>query len=577
VRDQGATARVTKPSPGSAVTPVFDPDPSVPQTRAVADHPRDAVTSPPQAWATAFDTLSAADRVSPLPLDDLERLAEAAYLTGHLAEGVDAWTRAHTDALGRGDVPRAVRSGFWAAFALLNNGEPARGSGWIDRGRRLLDDGGLDVVERGYIDYCAALRAALDGEAQPGYDGFSRASETGARFVDRQLMTLARVGLGRCAIYLGRGSEGVALLDEAMVSVGAHEVSPIAAGDIYCTVIEGCQELFDLRRVREWTAALSHWCDAQPGLVIYHGQCLVHRAEILQLQGEWQEAAAEADRACARLVTPKGQPAIGPALYLRAELHRLRGEHDQAERVYARAFGSGRDPQPGLALLRLGQGRTDAAQAAIGRALEGCEDPVSRCRLLAAHVEISLAAGDVASARAAAEDLATVAEELNAPYLRAQAATVTGAVLLDLDDLTGAAAALRRAATGWQDLEAPYELARTRVLLGSVYRRLGDQDGEALELEAAARVFRELGAMPDLERLAALTGSSARAGPLSARELDVLRLVASGKSNRAIAHDLVISEKTVARHLSNIFTKLDLTSRSAATAYAYEHGIVGSG
>lgn len=526
---------------------------------------------PERGWATTFAELSAAQAVAPLGLSELERLAEAAYLAGRLAEAVEAWTRAHTGALAQGDVPRAVRSGFWAAFALLNNGEPARGGGWVDRGRRLLDDAGLEVVERGYVEYCAAFRAVLGGDARRGYDGFTRAVGTGTRFADRQLVTLAQVGQGRCAIYLGEIAEGLAQLDEAMVGVDAQEVSPIAAGDTYCTVIEGCHELYDLHRVQEWTEALRRWCEAQPGLVMYHGHCLMHRAELLQLRGAWRDAAEEAERACARIVG-SGGPALGAAHYLRAELHRLRGEHHEAEQVYARAQALGREPQPGLALLRLGQGRTGAARAAIIRALEDCGDPVSRCRLLAAHVEICLAAGDVVQARAGAEDLAAVAEQLNAPYLRAQAAAVTGAVLLDLDDPHGAAAALRKAVTGWHDLEAPYELARTRVLLGRAYGRLGDDDAARWELQAATQAFKDLGATPDLARLEHST-----AGPLSPREVEVLRLVASGRTNRAIAQELVLSEKTVARHLSNIFVKLDLTSRSSATAYAYEHGIAGTG
>jgi DNA-binding NarL/FixJ family response regulator len=356
-----------------------------------------------------------------------------------------------------------------------------------------------------------------------------------------------------------------------MVSVGAQEVSPIAVGDAYCTVIEGCQELFDLHRVREWTSALSRWCDQRPDLVLYKGQCLLHRAEIMQLRGQWEDAVEEADRAVARLAAP-AQPAVGAALYLRAELHRLRGEQSQAEQVYERAHDSGRDPQPGLALLRLGQGRTDAARAAIDRALADCEDPLSRCRLLAAHVEICLAAGDLEHARQDADELAEVAEQLNAPYLRAQAATVTGAVLLDVGDSTKAASTLRKAVAAWNELEAPYEAARARVLLATAYRNLGDEDGERLERGSAARAFTDLGAAPDLARLDEPTTD---AGPLSPREIEVLRLVAGGKSNRAIAEALVISEKTVARHLSNIFTKLEVGSRSAATAYAYEHGLTG--
>jgi len=542
----------------------------------VPDDARAPLALAQRAWASAYAELAAADRAGALGGEQLEQLAEAAYLTGGLVPAVDAWTRAHTQWLAAGDRPRAARCGFWVAFVLLNNGEPARGGGWVDRVRRLLEGHDAPCVEEGYVAYADGLRAVLTGDAVVAHEAFVRAGEVAAQRGDRQLETLARVGTGRCAIYLGDVPRGVALLDEAMVSVSAQEVSPIAAGDVYCTVIEGFQELFDLQRVQEWTAALSHWCDAQPQLVLYRGQCLVHRAEVMQLHGAWQDAEQEADRACARLVEPTGQPALGAGLYLRAELHRLRGEEAAAERAYDLAHRHGRDPQPGLALLRLAQGRTETAGGALRRGLEAAGDPVSRCRLLPAHVEVALAGGDVAAARLGAEELGQVAQELGSPYLQAQADTALGAVLLAEGDAPGAGVALRRALGAWRGLDAPYDAARARVLFAASCRALGDEDGEALELKASAGVFRELGAAPDLARVHARLGHPLD-GPLSRREVEVLRLVASGRTNRAIAEQLVISEKTVARHLSNIFTKLDLASRSAATAYAYEHGLVGSG
>jgi ATP/maltotriose-dependent transcriptional regulator MalT len=538
----------------------------------VPDDARAALAREQRAWASAYAELAAADRAGALGGEQLERLAEAAYLTGGLVPAVDAWTRAHTHWLAAGDRPRAARCGFWVAFVLLNNGEPARGGGWVDRVRRLLD-GHARCAEEGYVAYGEGLRAVLTGDAVTAHEAFLRAGEVAAELGDRQLETLARVGTGRCAIYLGDVPRGVALLDEAMVSVGAQEVSPIAAGDVYCTVIEGFQELFDLQRVQEWTAALSHWCDAQPQLVLYRGQCLVHRAEVMQLHGAWQDAEQEADRACARLVEPTSQPALGAGLYLRAELHRLRGEEAAAERAYDLAHQHGRDAQPGLALLRLAQGRVETAAGALRRGLEAAGDPVSRCRLLPAHVQVALAAGDAAGARLGAEELGQVAQALGSPYLQAQADAALGAVLLAEGDAGGAGGALRRALEGWLRLEAPYDAARTRVLLAAVCRALGDEDGEALELQAAARLFQELGAAPDLARLSGPPPDVP--GGLSERELEVLRLLAAGRSNRAVAQELVISEKTVARHVSNIFTKLGVGSRSAATAYAYEHGLAG--
>jgi DNA-binding CsgD family transcriptional regulator len=528
-----------------------------------------------QAWARAYEELSAAGRDEPLGVEDLERLASAAYLVGRSEESSDVWARAHQECARMGEVARAARHAFWLAFTLLNNGELARGGGWVDRAQRLLDERKLDCVEQAHLRYAAALRSVFSGDVSAAHAGFRQAAELGERFRDPELSALARIGEGRCLIYLGEIERGVALLDEAMVAVGAREVSPIAMGDAYCTVIEGCQELFDLRRAHEWTAALSRWCDAQPELVLYRGQCLLHRAEIMRLRGAWSDALEEVQHACGRLADPPSQPALGAASYLRGELRRLRGELAQAEQSYRTANELGRDPQPGLALLRLAQGRIDVADAAIRRVLHEAEDRITRARILGPYVEIVLAAGDVAAARAAANELATIAAELNQPFLRSLTAHVTGAVLLADDDPHGALVSLRRAWRGWRELEAPHEAAQARVLVALACRALGDDDGAEMELDAARSVFAELGAGPDAARAESLSRltDGRNPGGLTAREVEVLALVAKGGTNREIADQLVISEKTVASHLSHIFTKLGLSSRTAVTAYAYEHGL----
>ena len=526
-----------------------------------------------QAWGDAYRDLSAGDVDGGLGLEDLERLAVAACLVGRSEESVEAWTRAHLVCVEVGDVARAARCAFWLAFGLLNRGDLARGGGWIDRGQRLLDEAGLECVEQGYLRYPVALRAIFAGDGATAHGAFMEAAEIGARFGDTELVTLARVGVGRCLIYMGDVVQGVSLLDEAMVAVTAREVSPIAVGDVYCTVIEACQELFDLRRVHEWTAALSHWCESQPDLVLYRGQCLVHRSEIMLLHGAWPDAMEEAVRACEWLVD---ESAVGAAFYQRAELHRMRGEFDKAEAAFRRANELGRDPQPGLALLRLGQGQSDAADAAIRRVFDEVQEPMARVPVLGAYVEIVLAGGDVTAARAAANELSTLAAEMNALFVTALAERCAGAVLLAEGDPRAALGVLRRAWSGWRELDAPYESARVRVLIGLACRALGDNDGGDMELDAARSALQQLDAAPELARVESLSGrrSAVAAGGLSAREVEVLALVATGKTNRAIAADLFISEKTVARHVSNIFIKLGLSSRSAATAYAYEHDLV---
>jgi DNA-binding NarL/FixJ family response regulator len=524
-------------------------------------------------WGDAFAGLSAAHRDGRLNVEDLERLAVAAYMVGRDDACEEAWVAAHHAWLRRGDAERAARCAFWQALGLFFRGDLAPAMGWVTRGGRLLEEGGRDCVEQAWLRTLRALPLLFEGDGAAGYPSLVEAEAIADRFADSGAAALARLGRGYSLILQGRVAEGMALLDEVMVAVTADEVPPMLAGIAYCQVIDLCQVVFDLRRAREWTEALTRWCDAQPDMVPFRGNCLVHRCEIFQLHGAWTDALESARRACEWLAGPPAWDALGSAHYQLAEIQRLRGELAEAEESYRRASLAGRDPEPGMSLLRLAEGRLDLALPALRRALEEAPDPIARSRLLPAYVEILLEAEDVGTARAAADELAGIAAQLDAAYLHALAAAASGAVLLVEGDPRAALTTLRRAQRWWRELDAPHQAARARLLIAVACRELGDGAGAELEFAAARAALEELGAQPDLERLASLAGSSGPGGPLSRREREVLGLVAAGKTNRAIAAELFISEKTVARHLSNIFTKLGLSSRAGATAYAYRHGL----
>jgi DNA-binding NarL/FixJ family response regulator len=529
-----------------------------------------------RAWNRAFVQLSAADALEPLAFDDLVLLAQAAELIGRREDSAELAERAHREGLRVGDLPGAARAAFWLGFGLIDRGEFARGGGWVARAARLIETERLDTVEAGYVLLPGALRSLDEGHAQESLAKFEEATDIAERFGDPDLATLGRLGQGDSHIALGDVERGVAFIDQAMLAVTADEVSPIVVGIVYCATIETCHRIFDLRRAQEWTAALTRWCDSQPELQPFRGQCLLYQAELMQFHGAWEDAATQTQIAYERLSQPPPEPAVAEAIYRQGELHRLRGAFEAADAAYRTANQQGRPPEPGRALLRLGQGNAKAALSAISRAIDETHDPLARARLLDACVEIAVGAGDAAMARSAMVELADAADSSRAPLLHAMAVRAEGTVALMDGDASTAIATLRRAWSQWRDLEAPYEAARVRVLLGQACRAVGDEDTATMEFETARQVFLELGASPELARVESLAHPRPQAGGpdgLTAREVEVLRLVAAGLTNRAIAERLVISDKTVARHVSNIFIKLDLSSRSAATAYAYEHGL----
>lgn len=523
-------------------------------------------------WAVARDHFIEATRGSPLTVPDVEALADAAWWLGLTDEALSGYEQAYRMYLAEEGVPAAARLAMAIGFLRFLRGDGAVGSGWIGRARRLL--GGVpECVEHGYLLSLDVDEAVAMGDFDRAVAGARRVQDMAVRFADQTLHSAGLVSEGIALIKQGRADDGLAVLDEAMLPVRAGEVSPEWAGNFYCQVMGICHELADLRRARQWTDATERWCDQFDSAVMFAGICRVHRVQLLQLEGAWDRAEREAAQVCAQLADMNAG-VVAEGHYQLGEIRRLRNDHAAAEREYRRAHELGRDPQPGLALLRLSQGRVAAASASIRSALAAqTTDRPARARLLVAQVEIALAAGDLDTAVRANAELDHITVIYGSSGFAASARQAGGAVLLAQGRPAEALPVLRDACRSWQALDAPYHAARVRMLLAQACAALGDADSATLELDAAATAFGSLGATADASRTDELRNRAALPDGLTAREAQVLALIAEGMTNREAAAALVVSDKTVARHLANIFTKLGLTSRTAAAAYAFQHGL----
>lgn len=525
-------------------------------------------------WLTAFEAL---DEASPEVGDDFDRLGAAALLVGRKNDCVTAYQRAFGAHLEAGEPMAAVRSAFFLGYQLISTWEPAVAAGWRARAGRLVDEaraaGAADVVEQGYL-------LILDLLAQVGQGAWEEAAGTaaaitgyGRRFADPNLLAMGLASEGRLATRSGKVQHGLGLLDEAMVLLTATETSPIISGDVYCLMIEACQDLSDFDRAAQWTSTLTSFCESQPGLVAFTGQCSLHRGQIMRVRGAFAPALEEFRAAIARYLAAGTAPPAGIAYAEVGNVLRIQGEYAAADAAFAEAVVLGFDPQPGLALLWHARGREADALAAVRRLTGEPRDPVGRTQVLPGAIAVLLAAGEVEEAGALVAELSATAEEIGCDALQAMAAFASGTHLMATGQPVTAAPVLRQAGRTWAALSSPYEAARCRLELGRALLAVGDAGSAAGEIAAARTAFADLGAVPD-ERDAAALGDPSPPGGLTARETEVLRLVAAGRTNPEIAAMLVLSEKTVARHLSNIFGKLEVRTRTAAAAYAFEHHLL---
>ncbi|GEC04224.1 helix-turn-helix transcriptional regulator [Streptomyces spinoverrucosus] len=538
---------------------------------------RDAVAR--EAWAEAYRLLSGVS--AGLTPDDFAAYADAAWWTSHVEESITARMKAYAGYVAAGAERRAGYCAWMLFYEHQLAGRTAVAAGWLRRARRHLS-GEPECVEQCYLAWMEAEAAAARGAFDEAMAVARRMAGIARQCGSPDLYAMSVQAQAGVLLAQGRVAEGLDLLDDAMCSAMAGELSAFFTGWIYCLGLQRCMACADLERAAEWTDAAMKWCAAMPAENNFRGLCRVHRVQVLDLRGRWPQALDQAVRTCEELL-PYERRIAGEAFCATGDIQRRRGELAAAEAAYQRAHELGRDPQPGLALLRLAQGRPEASATALRLALAGGaddgDDRLGRCRLLAAQVEISLALGRLDEARAAAAELETLARDWqqrrasHTTMLHAVAASAGGAVAYAEHDLDRALSLLRRALALWLALDVPYEEAQVRMTLAAADRTAGDDEGARMELRAARATFERLGAVPDARRAAALLGSAGgrQPGELTDREIQVLRLVAAGRTNRAIAAELVISEHTVARHLNNIFAKLDVNSRAAATAYAYQN------
>ena len=515
-------------------------------------------------WHASYEAFTRAGQDTPLGTDDLDAMSTAAWRLGRGKESLRVAERVFAQ-LARTDPPSAAMKAVDLALAWVTRGDLNIGQGWMNRARRLLD-GTAEGPTHGYLAYLDAVAAAITGDAQALAEQARVLREMRARLESPAVTALCHVAEALAAIGEARMTEAYGLIDEAMLPVLADQVPIDWAADIYCVVLNQCHRLADLPRMRAWTQSMERWCNDFAASANYGGVCDVHRLQLSAATDDYGLLEHRLVRA-SRELEEVNSWAAGEGYYQLGEVRRLRGDADGAFAAFSRARALGVEPQPGEALLRCAIGHSDTAWTELRVALAG-EDRLGRMRLLRGAVEVALARNSLDEAERHCSELESGAEAFGTPGFRAWAAHARGALLVQQGRYGEALDALEAALREYRIQQSRYDTAQVYDWMAVAHKALGDDELAAADSATAENIYAQLGVEP-----APVCGQRTPGG-LTKREIDILRRVAGGATNKQVAEQICISEKTVSRHLANIYGKLGVSSRTAAVAWAHTNNLL---